>query len=90
MRASLPYLFVLLNVADALLTMIGIAHGKSEMNPLARALMDEVGVLQAVVLIKTASVLIVLGVARHLPLMLPVGCLTVAVAVLWNLWELAS
>jgi hypothetical protein len=90
MRTSLPALFILLNVADAVLTLIGIAHGKTEMNPVATYLMDRIGVLQAVVSIKVASVVIVLAVARRVPLLLPVGCVTVAAAVVWNIWELAS
>lgn len=88
--STLPYLFILLNVADALLTMIGIAHGKTEMNPVARALMEQIGVLPAVVLIKVTSVAIVLAVAKRVPLLLPIGCVTVAGVVIWNLWELAS
>ena len=90
MRSSLPHLFILLNVIDALLTMIGIAQGKTEMNPIAGYLMERIGVLQAVLLVKVVSVAIVLAVARRLPVLLPVGCITVAAAVVWNLWELAS
>jgi hypothetical protein len=42
------------------------------------------------VLIKVASVAILLAVARRLPVLLPIGCATVAAAVIWNVWELAS
>ena len=86
----MPYLFILLNVADALLTMIGIAYGKKEMNPVANWLMEQVGVLPAVVLIKLVSVAIVLAVATRVPLLLPVGCIAVGGAVLWNIATLAS
>ncbi|HYI42761.1 MAG TPA: DUF5658 family protein [Sphingomicrobium sp.] len=90
MLASLPHLFILLNVADALLTMIGIARGKTELNPIARALMEQVGVLPAVVLVKLVSVVVVLAVAKRLPVLLPVGCVTVTAAVVWNLCQLVS
>ncbi|MBA2772110.1 MAG: hypothetical protein H0U34_08910 [Sphingomonas sp.] len=85
----MPYLFILLNVADALLTMIGISQGKKEMNPVANLLMEQIGVLPAVLLIKLASVAVVLAVATRVPLLLPIGCVAVTGAVLWNLTELA-
>ncbi len=86
----MAYLFILLNVADALLTMIGMSQGKKEMNPVANMLMEQIGVLPTVVLLKLASVAIVLAVATRLPLLLPIGCVAVAGAVLWNLTKLAS
>ncbi len=86
----MAYLFILLNVADALLTMIGMSQGKKEMNPVANLLMEQIGVLPTVVLVKTASVAIVLAVATRLPLLLAIGCVAVAGAVVWNLIKLAS
>jgi hypothetical protein len=86
----MPYLFILLNVLDALLTMVGIANGKKELNPAASWLMEQAGVLPAVVLVKLVSVVIVLAIARRLSWLLPVGCVIVGFAVLWNLSELLS
>lgn len=86
----MAYLFVLLNVFDALLTMIGISQGKTELNPVANLLMERIGVLPAVVLVKLASIAVVLAVATRVPLLLPIGCVAVTGAVLWNLTVLAT
>lgn len=86
----MPHLFILLNVLDAILTMVGIAQGKKELNPVADMLMEQVGALPAVVLVKLASVAIVLAIAPRVPWLLPVGCVAVGGATLWNLSVLAS
>ncbi len=89
-RRSLTAIFIFLNIGDLILTMIGIVQGKQEMNPVANLLMEQVGILPALVALKLISVAIVLAVAKRVPLFLPFGCIAVAFAVLWNLSELAS
>ncbi len=86
----MPYLFIFLNVADAVLTAIGIHQGEKELNPLADLLMQQIGLLPALVLIKLATVSIVLAVATRVPLLLPIGCFAMAGALLWNISVLAS
>ena len=89
-RSPLPYLFVLLSVIDAVLTMVGIAGGKKELNPVASQLMDQLGVLPAVLLVKVVSVAAVLAIATRVRWLLPVGCATVTAAIIWNIWTLAG
>ena len=86
----MAYLFVLLSVLDALLTMVGIAHGKEEANPVANQLMAQIGVLPAVILVKATSVALVLAIATRVPLLLPIGCVTLTGVILWNLGKLVS
>ena len=86
----MPYLFILLSVLDAVLTLVGIAEGKTEMNPAAGYLMEQIGALPAVISVKLVSVAIVLALAKRVPLLLPVGCVAVASAVVWNVWELVA
>lgn len=86
----MPYLFILLNVADAALTVIGIMQGKRELNPVLQWLMEQIGLLSALVLVKSVTVGIVLAVATRVQLLLPIGCIAVTGAVLWNVMQLVG
>ena len=86
----MAYLFVLLNVADAVLTAIGIYRGKEELNPLVSWLMGQIGLLATLVLVKAVTIAVVLAVARRIRLLLPFACVVMGGAVLWNASVLAS
>ena len=54
-------LFALLQIGDGVLTYIGLKRGLGEMNPIAREVIAQLGIVPAIALLKVLGVVVVWG-----------------------------
>ena len=58
---ALLFLFALLQLADGALTYIGLKRGMGEMNPIAREIIAQIGVVPAIALFKVLGIVAIWG-----------------------------
>lgn len=80
--------YVILHLADLITTYIGLSRGFKELNPFLRNLMNRVGVLQALLLIKIPTLAITFYVAYSFPWILIPLVIGYVILIGWNLYQL--